>query len=104
MFEWGNGIRGYHYGPDVVIDDCAVTWDEAPAGFSSCPIETIESFATGYRAKYGGYNLVTNNCHHFVNRVSLILSSDDCQIETDRFVSPNVPLAKGHVVCEFSCC
>ncbi len=31
-----------------------------------------------FSTNYGPYNLLTNNCHHYVNRVSEMLTSDDC--------------------------
>ena len=85
IFEWGNGVRGYYYGTAPAAYDCPVMWEEEPAGTSSCRKEIIELFTREYRAHYGGYNLALNNCHHFVNRVSIILTSGDCNIGRDKW-------------------
>ena len=36
VYEWGNGVEGYHYGKEPVISQCDVTWEKEPAGRSVC--------------------------------------------------------------------
>lgn len=57
---------------------CNVTWESTPAGTSTCSIEEMREFANNYVSNYGGYNLFTNNCHKFANRVSTFLFQSNC--------------------------
>ena len=86
-FEWGNREQGYHFGQSPASPECPITWEDEPAGTSSCSKEVIEEFSREYRAKYGRYNLILNNCHHFANRVAIILTQEDCKIGHDKWSS-----------------
>lgn len=85
VFEWGTGSNGYHVGHQAVTRDCPVKWEREPAGYSHCPLRAARNFIHGYRTRYGGYNLLTNNCHHFANRLSHLLSSSSCTVPSSRW-------------------
>ncbi|XP_078685912.1 uncharacterized protein LOC144918761 [Branchiostoma floridae x Branchiostoma belcheri] len=79
VFEWGVGASRW---ADKVAwegrrcpSDCAVTWTKSPAGYSSCTRAKAELFTRQYKSRYGSYNLYTNNCHYFVNRLMKYLDS-----------------------------
>lgn len=77
-FEWGTGVQGHHLGYGASVRDCSVTWERSPAGESHCPVSKVTNFTLGYRNRFGPYNLLTNNCHHFANRISKLLMEEDC--------------------------
>lgn len=58
---------------------CSSSRESRPAGYSSLSIDCMKRCTTKYRQRYGGYRLLSNNCHHFANRFSDILcSSSTC--------------------------
>lgn len=85
-FEWGTGTRGYHFDRNgaVSVRDCDVTWERRPAGESDCPVSRVVDFTLRYRSRFGPYNLLTNNCHHFANRVSKLLTDGRCVVSGER--------------------
>jgi hypothetical protein len=89
VFEWGSGARGFHVGPAESVTDCPVTWEDTPAGRSDCPPESLANWTGDYRRRYGGYNILTNNCHHFANRAAaLLLSCHGNTIKTTTEATP----------------
>lgn len=78
VFEWGTGVRGCHWGPTASVTDCPVTWEPSPAGRGRCHVDVLVNYTRLYRNRFGPYHLLTNNCHHFANRVSALLSDPDC--------------------------
>ena len=82
VFEWGAGARGYYIGPHAAVPDCPTQWEVQPAGRSACSYARLEDFATGYKRRYGGYNLIANNCHHFANRAAELLASNCTTLTT----------------------
>lgn len=81
-FEWGTGVQGHHVGDGASVRDCPVTWERLPAGESHCPVSKVVNFTSSYRGRFGPYNLLTNNCHHFANRVSKLLSKGNCAVDS----------------------
>lgn len=58
---------------------CSSSRESRPAGYSSLSIDCMKRCTNKYRQRYGGYRLLSNNCHHFANRFSDILcSSSTC--------------------------
>lgn len=47
-------------------------------GNSSLGLSCLMKCAKHYEQEYGGYNLLTNNCHYYVQRMMLILASNKC--------------------------
>ncbi|XP_066295362.1 uncharacterized protein [Branchiostoma lanceolatum] len=79
VFEWGVGASAWSrmvaWEGRRCPSDCAVSWTRSAAGHSTCTREQAEFFAREYKSRYGSYNLITNNCHIFVNRLMNYLDS-----------------------------
>ena len=84
VFEWGTGVAGFHAGNEALVSSCDVTWEDTPALNTSCSVDVAEEFTRNYRAEHGGYNLFSNNCHHFANRLLELVSSSDCDGEHEQ--------------------
>ncbi|XP_061194585.1 uncharacterized protein LOC133202729 [Saccostrea echinata] len=54
-------------------DVCPGAKETSPAGYSEVSLDCIEGCAKNYRCRYGYYNFLFNNCHHFANRLSEVL-------------------------------
>ncbi|XP_078311626.1 uncharacterized protein LOC111134274 [Crassostrea virginica] len=52
---------------------CSSSREGSPAGYSRLSLDCIKGCARNYRCRYGKYNLLWNNCHHFTNRFSAVL-------------------------------
>nr|XP_022343966.1 uncharacterized protein LOC111137031 [Crassostrea virginica] len=73
-FEWGVSGLSYHYGSSLTDGErCKTQRESEPAGYSQLDKTCIEKCARSYRGKYGSYNLLTNNCHDFANKISEVL-------------------------------
>ncbi|XP_061162586.1 uncharacterized protein LOC133171798 [Saccostrea echinata] len=73
-FEWGVNGQSYHYGSTLTDGDhCRTEQEEEPAGYSQLDKSCIEKCARSYKGRYGSYNLLTNNCHIFANKLSEVL-------------------------------
>ncbi|XP_066302974.1 uncharacterized protein [Branchiostoma lanceolatum] len=79
VFEWGVGANDF---ADKVAwegvrepSDCSVSWSGSAAGSSSCTLQQATDFSRGYKTRYGSYDLISNNCHLYVNRMMNYLVS-----------------------------
>ncbi|XP_035663598.1 uncharacterized protein LOC118407249, partial [Branchiostoma floridae] len=79
VFEWGVGANNFE---DKVAwegvrepSDCSVSWSGSAAGSSSCTLQQAMDFSRGYKTRYGTYELLSNNCHLYVNRMMNYLVS-----------------------------
>lgn len=54
-------------------DVCPLDLEPEPAGFSRLSPECVKGCVENYTDKYGNYHVYTNNCHHFVNKISQIM-------------------------------
>lgn len=62
------------YGTSLTDSDkCSHQMESVPAGYSKLSVDCIQKCTNRYRQKYGGYSLLSNNCHKFANRLSAIL-------------------------------
>lgn len=52
---------------------CTMTKEKIPAGYTRLSPGCIKSCIENYVDKFGNYSFYTNNCHHFVNKVSILL-------------------------------
>lgn len=52
---------------------CTMTKEKIPAGYTRLSPGCIQSCIENYVDKFGNYSFYTNNCHHFVNKVSILL-------------------------------
>jgi hypothetical protein len=52
---------------------CKMTIEKTPAGYTRLSTGCIKSCIRHYVDKFGNYNFYRNNCHHFVNKVSILL-------------------------------
>ncbi|XP_048772683.1 uncharacterized protein LOC125678336 [Ostrea edulis] len=52
---------------------CTMTIEKVPAGYTRLSPGCIKSCIRNYVDKFGNYNFYRNNCHHFVNKVSILL-------------------------------
>lgn len=52
---------------------CSGGTESSPAGYSYLDVECIKSCAHSYRHNFGNYNFLSNNCHHFANKLSEVL-------------------------------
>ncbi|XP_060076267.1 uncharacterized protein LOC132555906 [Ylistrum balloti] len=72
-----NYSKPYNYSISIthpaVGNKCSYSLDKTPKGYSSLGIDCIEGCAKNYIRKYGNYNILLNNCHVFLNRLSKIL-------------------------------
>ncbi|CAH1271867.1 Hypp4724 [Branchiostoma lanceolatum] len=79
VFEWGVGADDWEskvaWEGHRCPSDCQILWANHVAGYSTCTREQAEQFTRDFKARYGTYNLFTNNCHHFVNRLMNYLDS-----------------------------
>ncbi|XP_035684837.1 uncharacterized protein LOC118421596 [Branchiostoma floridae] len=79
VFEWGVGADDWEnkvaWEGHRCPSDCQILWAGYVAGYSTCTREQAEQFTRDFKARYGTYNLFTNNCHHFVNRLMNYLDS-----------------------------
>ena len=58
------------------IKHCMIT--SRRIGESRCTDQQVRRFVTNYSGMYGTYNLFTNNCHYFSNRLHEYLSTKRC--------------------------
>ncbi|KAJ8299508.1 LOW QUALITY PROTEIN: hypothetical protein KUTeg_023568 [Tegillarca granosa] len=49
---------------------CSWRRESSPAGYSSLSVNCIKRCTEKYRARYGRYRLLSNNCHHFANNTT----------------------------------
>ncbi|XP_035685003.1 uncharacterized protein LOC118421666 [Branchiostoma floridae] len=75
VFEWGVGSKRESWEGRRCPSDCVVSWTKSAAGYSTCTREQAEFFAREYKSRYGSYDLFSNNCHIFVNRLMRYLDS-----------------------------
>ncbi|XP_061164436.1 uncharacterized protein LOC133173467 [Saccostrea echinata] len=54
-------------------DVCPLKIEPQPAGFSRLSLECVIGCVENYTEKYGNYHVYTNNCHHFVNKISKVM-------------------------------
>ncbi|KAK2188244.1 hypothetical protein NP493_138g00015 [Ridgeia piscesae] len=80
-YEWGTNPRGYRAEETPKATSCPITWRQRPAGTSRCSTDHAVRFARQYAVTYGDYNLIFNNCHHFVNRLAAILETSECSTQ-----------------------
>ena len=73
VFEWGIG-KTYYMGRSP--SSCQITWRSNRESYSSCTLSQVENWTRNYGAT-NTYNLLTNNCHMFVNKLAKYLY-DDC--------------------------
>ncbi|XP_061164277.1 uncharacterized protein LOC133173302 [Saccostrea echinata] len=52
---------------------CTMTKEKRPAGYTRLSRGCIKSCIKHYVDKFGNYGFYTNNCHHFVNKISILL-------------------------------
>lgn len=52
---------------------CTMTKEKTPAGYTRLSPGCIRSCIENYVDKFGNYSFYTNNCHHFVNKISILL-------------------------------
>ncbi|XP_046842781.1 uncharacterized protein LOC124436850 [Xenia sp. Carnegie-2017] len=69
VFEWGS--EKYKW-PEMgrPSSSCKLKWNYEKKGRSRCSLDEIEVWNSQYEAKYSRYRLITNNCHHYVNRLA----------------------------------
>ena len=72
VFEWGIDKTYYMKRSP---SSCKITWRSKKESFSRCTLRQVERWTRDYGAK-NNYNLLTNNCHMFVNRLAKYLYSD----------------------------
>lgn len=81
VYEFGPSGVTTHNLPDWQdARKCPVKWDSAPASTSNCSVQSLKNVLAGYIGRYGKYNVVTNNCHKFANRVSAFLFKSKCRL------------------------
>lgn len=68
MFEWGFGTPKT-YRMDRNPAQCSISWEFVSKGMSKCRLDQIEQWTQNYPNLHGGYQVTTNNCHYFVNRL-----------------------------------
>jgi len=78
VYEWGLAPNTYSILPTPYYPDCQTTWEEEPAGTSLCESQNLVTYTESYRTTYGNYDLLTNNCHHYANRIVALLTSGEC--------------------------
>ncbi|KAJ8299778.1 hypothetical protein KUTeg_023838 [Tegillarca granosa] len=60
--------NGEVYGKQpTAASKCSWRRESSPAGYSSLSVNCIKRCTEKYRARYGRYRLLSNNCHHFAN-------------------------------------
>lgn len=57
---------------------CAHEREAVAAGFSRLSVDCLKKCSRSYTKEYGEYNLFSNNCNMFANRISKILCSSRC--------------------------
>ena len=72
VFEWGIN-KSYYMSRDP--GSCKITWRRRWASFSKCTLNDAVTWTKRY-GRRNTYNIVFNNCHMFVNRLSRYLYSD----------------------------
>ena len=75
IFEWGLG-KSKTYSMTRALGDCKIRWSWGRKGESRCLLSDAENWTRRYRSNYGSYKLLSNNCHHFVNRLGRYLASN----------------------------
>ncbi|XP_019630517.1 PREDICTED: uncharacterized protein LOC109474615 [Branchiostoma belcheri] len=79
VFEWGVGADNFEdkiaWEGYRVPSDCSVSWSHSAAGESGCSLQQAIDFSRGYKTRYGSYDLLSNNCHLYVNRMMNYLDS-----------------------------
>ena len=58
---------------------CPVTWEASPAGTSTCSSQALTIYTNRYINIYDRYNVLTNNCHDFANRLSAYIFNSNCE-------------------------
>ncbi|XP_062599386.1 uncharacterized protein LOC134260877 [Saccostrea cucullata] len=66
----GSGSRS---GYSRLDEHCRGKTERYPAGYSYLSLDCIERCVRRYENEYGRYDLVSNNCHNFANRMSEVL-------------------------------
>jgi len=89
VFEWGVAPGSYSIGPTPYYPECQVNWEAEPAGSSSCHSQDLVAFTESYSMTYGNYNFITNNCHHYANRLVALLTSAECGLSKDNNPQPD---------------
>ena len=77
--RWLN-YQGYYYefGPSGAWWNTYPAWrhcNQEGEYVTSSDVDTecLQGYARNYKRRYGNYNVLTNNCHHFVNRLGSVL-------------------------------
>jgi len=78
VYEWGVAGSAWSISTSPYYPDCQTTWEEEPAGTSYCESQNLVTFTESYSMTYGNYELLTNNCHHYANRIVALLTSSEC--------------------------
>ena len=75
IFEWGLGDqKTYKMNRDP--SQCSISWSSGSKGRSKCLLSDVEDWTEDYPNEYGKYDLLTNNCHFFVNRLVKFLNTN----------------------------
>ncbi|XP_022102610.1 uncharacterized protein LOC110985704 [Acanthaster planci] len=79
VYEWGQGLlRSYARGTlGRDPHGCPIHW--SLYGQSNCTSSEVKEVAASYLSHYGSYNLLSNNCHSFTERLNQKLLSGDCR-------------------------
>ncbi|XP_078312609.1 uncharacterized protein LOC144619131 [Crassostrea virginica] len=72
-FDFLDNSRAYILRSRRAGHRCDGGLEGSPAGYSQVSISCLKGCARNYRCQFGDYNLLSNNCHHFANRLSFVL-------------------------------
>ncbi|CAB4007689.1 Hypothetical predicted protein [Paramuricea clavata] len=72
VFEWG---INYTYYMNRSPSSCQITWHWGAKGFSKCSLSDVESWTRAY-GRSNTYDILSNNCHMFVNRLAKYLNTN----------------------------
>ncbi|XP_062607345.1 uncharacterized protein LOC134282015 [Saccostrea cucullata] len=72
-FEFSSDSKA-HVSPNRLLGyKCSGGRESSPAGYSEVDVECLKGCARNYRCTFGSYNLLSNNCHKFANRLSEVM-------------------------------
>ena len=72
-FEYFTNSRGYVNNYPTRGSQCNAETEYFSAGYGVLSLECMKKCARSYTRKYGYFSSLSNNCHHFANKMAEIL-------------------------------